>query len=85
VGGFTPQWSGDGKTLTLTLNDPLQDLKFYISYWVGILNILNARNFTNSGIDFCSNFYIIFRIEEFSDANGYRRMQTDGGGYNASV
>jgi hypothetical protein len=67
VGGFTPQWSGDGKTVTLTLNDPQQDLKFYISSWVGILNILNARNFTNSGIDFYSNFHIIFRIENIKE------------------
>jgi hypothetical protein len=64
VGGFTPQWSGDGKTLTLILNNPQQDLKFYINYWVEILNILNARNFTNSGIDFYNK---IFRIESIKE------------------
>uniref|UniRef100_A0A7C6AGS3 SbsA Ig-like domain-containing protein n=1 Tax=candidate division WOR-3 bacterium TaxID=2052148 RepID=A0A7C6AGS3_UNCW3 len=59
VGGFTAQWTGDGKTVTLTLNNPQQDLEFYINYWVEILDILKAWNFTNSGIEICSNFYII--------------------------
>jgi hypothetical protein len=44
-------------------------------------NIFVIRILENSGIDFCSNFYIIFRIEEFfgckqmeADANGWGRI-----------
>jgi len=36
VGGFTPQWSGDNKTVTLILSDPQQDLKFYTNYTVTV-------------------------------------------------
>uniref|UniRef100_A0A7C6AG36 Uncharacterized protein n=1 Tax=candidate division WOR-3 bacterium TaxID=2052148 RepID=A0A7C6AG36_UNCW3 len=76
--GATLDGNKNGKSVTLTPNNSQADLKFYTNY-------LNARNFTNSGIEICSNFSIIFRIEEFSDADRWKRMLTDGGGYNASV
>ena len=36
TGGFTPTWSDDGKTVTLTLNDPQHDLWFYTNYTITI-------------------------------------------------
>jgi len=36
VGGFTPQWSGDNKTVTLILSDPQQDLKFLTNYTITV-------------------------------------------------
>lgn len=44
VGGFTPQWSGDGKTVTLTLNDPQQDLKFNTIYVVTVTDGVKDKN-----------------------------------------
>jgi len=46
VGGFTPQWSGDGKTVTLTLNDPQQDLKFLTNYVVTITDGVKDKDGT---------------------------------------
>jgi hypothetical protein len=45
--GITLDGNKNGKIVPLTPNNFQADLKFYTNY-------LNARNFTNSGIDFCS-------------------------------
>jgi hypothetical protein len=35
-GGFSTEWSGDGKTVTLTLTNPEEDLEFYTNYTVTV-------------------------------------------------
>ena len=35
-GGFTTEWSGDEKTVTLTLTHPQEDLEFYTNYTVTV-------------------------------------------------
>jgi hypothetical protein len=46
-GGFTTEWSGDEKTVTLTLTNPQEDLKFYADYNIivtdGVMDIEGTR------------------------------------------
>ena len=48
-GGFTTEWSGDGKTVTLTLTNPDEDLEFYTDYTVTVTD--GVKNTSGTQLD----------------------------------